>query len=139
VDVEKESLEKQEKIKGYSMTTKIITCAFKFGIAKPVIVQVTLNGYNTANIIESAIIKKFKEIHPEESGTILVQSFKCKDINNGLNLHDYENRIINENELITNKVYDFEVEAIFTRAEFGGRRRSRRSRKSRKSRKSRRR
>ena len=121
------------------MTTKIITCAFKFGIAEPVIVQVTLNGYNTANIIESAIIKKFKEMHPEKYGMILVQSFKCKDINNGLNLHDYGNRAINENELDSNKEYLFDIQAIFTSSDFGGRRRSRRSRKSRKNRKSRRR
>lgn len=118
----------------------IITCVFHFDeMDEPKTVEVDCwNGNNAANSIESAIIKTYKEMKPGRSGIVLVNSFRCKDLNNGSNLHDYENRIINDNDLIPNKEYHFEVEAIFTRAEFGGRRRSRKSRKSKKSRKSRR-
>jgi hypothetical protein len=128
--------ERHEKIKGYSMP--IITCVFHFGEKTSEPVQVNcFNGNNAANSIESAIRKTFKEMQPENPGMVLVKSFKCKDINNGLDLHDYENRIINEDDLNSGKIYHFDVNAIFTKSDFGGRRR--RTRKSRKSRKSRRR
>jgi len=118
----------------------IITCVFNFGEKKSGKVQVYyFNVNNAANIIESAIIKAYKETYPETQGMVLVNSFQCKDLNNGSNLHDYDKRIIPENELNSGKDFEFDVNVIVTKPDFGGRRRSRKSRKSRKNRKSRRR
>ena len=125
--------ESQEKIKGYSMP--IITCVFHFGEKTSGEVPVDyFNGNNAANSIESAIIKTYKAMNPDTPGMVSVQSFQCKDINNGSDLKPYGNRIINEDELKPDKEYHFYVRAIFTESDFGGRRRSRKSRKSRKSR-----
>jgi len=116
-----------------------ITCVFHFGNGQERKVDVDyFNVSNAANSIESAIIKTYKAMNPEIPGMILVKSFKCKDINNGSDLQPYRNRTINENELKSDKEYHFDVNAIFTKADLGGRRRTRKSRRSRKSRKSRR-
>ena len=113
----------------------IITCIFRFENRGKRKVEVNcFNINNAVNSIESAIIKELNDMYIPESGTVLVQSFTCKDINNGLNLHDYGNRNIDKNELKPGKVYDFDVKAIFTTSDFGGRRKTRKSRKSRKSR-----
>jgi hypothetical protein len=127
--------ERQEKIKGYSMSIFykvngdfIISVN---GITIPLNKKFETYPGNFVNVVEQIIRTEVNKQYPDNY--VNIDSLKCTEIYNGVELHD--NRIPVTPE--PNTTYHFVSSAHLSK--YGGRRRSRKTRKSRKNRKSRRR